>query len=161
MRFSSSHDEFTQLYNRNYYEEEIARLKAGRRYPVSVVIVDMDELKSVNDSLGHSAGDLMLKNFGAIAHRIFRGEDVVARIGGDEFAVLLPETERLTAHAIVDRLREAVVQHNAANPEQKIFFSVGTATAKSADDLDDAIRRADNRMYREKRQKKKDDLQNG
>jgi diguanylate cyclase (GGDEF)-like protein/PAS domain S-box-containing protein len=155
LRFSSTHDEFTQLYNRNYYEEEIARLKAGRRFPVSIVIVDMDELKSVNDSLGHSAGDLMLKNFGAIAHRVFRGDDVVARIGGDEFAVLLPETERQTAHAIVDRLKEAVVLHNAANPEQKVLFSVGTATAKSADELEDAIRRADNRMYREKRQKKK------
>ncbi|NLF51076.1 MAG: PAS domain S-box protein [Leptolinea sp.] len=154
LRFSSTHDELTLLYNRNYYEEEKARLKNSRRYPVSVVMVDMDTLKEVNDSQGHQAGDALLRKFASIARRVFRQEDMIARIGGDEFAVFLPETERETVRQALERLRIAVKKYNDQNPELSLSFSAGTATAPSPDELDEAIHRADYRMFREKKQKK-------
>lgn len=154
LQFSSTHDELTLLYNRNYYEEEKARLKNSRRYPVSVVMVDMDTLKEVNDFQGHQAGDALLRKFASIARRVFRQEDMIARIGGDEFAVFLPETERETVRQALERLRIAVKKYNDQNPELSLSFSAGTATAPSPDELDEAIHRADYRMFREKKQKK-------
>ncbi len=154
LRFSSTHDEVTWLYNRNYYEEEKARLKMSRRYPVSVVMVDMDNLKKVNDTLGHQAGDELLKKFGSIARGVFRREDMIARVGGDEFVVFLPETGREAARDAVERLRSAVTDNNRLNPDTPLHFSIGHATAPSPDELDEAIHRADYRMFREKRQRK-------
>ncbi len=133
-------------------------LKAGRRYPVSVVIIDMDDFKIVNDTLGHSEGDRLLQEFGTICRQIFRGEDVVARIGGDEFAVILPETDKPAVRSVLERLQEAINRHNVTKPESPISFSAGIGTAKSAGELEDTFRRADNRMYREKKLKKTNNL---
>ncbi len=161
LRFSSTRDELTELYNRNFFEEEKMRLKASRRYPVSVVMADMDTLKQVNDTLGHRAGDGLLKEFAKIAGRVFRREDMIARIGGDEFAVFLPETQRDTAREAVERLRDAIKEYNAQNPDLSMSVSIGTATAPTADELDEAIHRSDYRMFREKRQKKAASSANG
>lgn len=85
----STHDILTGLYNRNFYEVELERLQISRLYPISIVIADMDDLKSVNDHFGHSAGDILLQRVANYLHQAFRAEDIIARIGGDEFAVLL------------------------------------------------------------------------
>lgn len=154
LHFTSTHDEVTSLYNRNFYEEEKKRLASGRRFPVTAVIIDLDEFKAVNDTLGHNAGDLILHDFGRIIRHVFRAEDVVARIGGDEFAILLPETDKQAAREAVERLRDAVVAHNVETSDHKIYFSVGTGTANAPEELEDAIRRADTRMYHEKKVKK-------
>ncbi|NMB56210.1 MAG: diguanylate cyclase [Leptolinea sp.] len=154
LRFSSNHDEITHLYNRHFFEEEKSRLNLGRRFPVSVVVIDLDDFKSINDSLGHGAGDALLKEFGDIARHVFRAEDVVARIGGDEFAILLPQTDKPAVLEAVQRLRDTVCRYNSKTSGRPICFSAGTGTAKAPGELDDAIRRADNRMYREKKLKK-------
>ena len=91
LRFLSTHDVLTGLYNRAFFEEETTRMERGRHYPISVLMVDVDHLKITNDRRGHAAGDSLLRRAAAVLRAAFRTEDVVARIGGDEFAVLLPE----------------------------------------------------------------------
>lgn len=154
LRFTSTHDEVTNIFNRNYFEEEKNRLRVSRRYPVSVIMIDMDEMKVVNDTYGHRAGDDLLRKFSSIGKQIFRADDVFARIGGDEFAVFLPGTSEKVAKTVVERLKRTFIEHNVEFPDSQILFSVGSATAQTPDELEDAIRRADNRMYREKRQKR-------
>jgi diguanylate cyclase (GGDEF)-like protein/PAS domain S-box-containing protein len=148
----SSHDILTGLYNRNFFEVEMARLQLGRLFPVSIVVADVDNLKSVNDRYGHSAGDEMIRRVAQQLQKSFRAEDIVARIGGDEFAILLPEMDEMPTQALVDRLRANLA--NLVNP--LINLSIGLAIGKKGCQLPDVMRLADDRMYQDKAAHKKD-----
>jgi diguanylate cyclase (GGDEF)-like protein/PAS domain S-box-containing protein len=148
----SSHDILTGLYNRNFFEVEMARLQLGRLFPVSIVVADVDNLKSVNDRYGHSAGDEMIRRVAQQLQKSFRAEDIVARIGGDEFAILLPEMDEMSTRALVDRLRANLA--NLVNP--LINLSIGLAIGKKGCQLPDVMRLADDRMYQDKAAHKKD-----
>ncbi|MDD5369776.1 MAG: diguanylate cyclase, partial [Anaerolineaceae bacterium] len=89
LRYLSTHDRLTGIYNRGYFEEELARLDHGRQFPVSVLMADVDGLKETNDTHGHQAGDELLRQTAEVLKSAFRAQDVVARIGGDEFGILL------------------------------------------------------------------------
>ncbi|MDZ7640904.1 MAG: diguanylate cyclase [Desulfurivibrio sp.] len=152
----SFHDTPTGLYNRNFFEEEMKRLADGRHIPVGLVICDLDGLKLINDSLGHQAGDELISNTAHILKQSFRTSDIVARIGGDEFAVLLPETPYQKTREIAQRLRDYVEDHNNQDPRIPISLSVGFAVANSSPvDMQALFSEADDRMYREKIQTKK------
>ena len=139
------------MYNRNFFEEEIRRLADGRYAPVGIVVCDIDGLKFVNDTLVHQSGDKMLVNAADFLRSYFRASNIIARIGGDEFAILLPQTSMAMVGPILQRLRQAMRDYNSLDPEIPLSLSLGHAVHEGADsDMLALFREADNRMYREK-----------
>lgn len=149
LRYMSSHDVLTGLYNRSYFEHELERLTHGRHYPLSVVMGDVDDLKLVNDTRGHAAGDELLAVAAHLIKEAFRAEDIVARIGGDEFAVLLPDTDADAAAEVVARIRESAEAWNRVH-EHPVNLSLGSGTAENAEQVPETMRLADSRMYKDK-----------
>ena len=104
-------DELTELYNRRYFQDELQRQLPNaerHRRPLAVLAIDVDNFKDVNDGLGHQAGDEVLRQVAAVLRQHTRSSDVVARVGGDEFGVLLCETDASQAEALANRLCEAI-----------------------------------------------------
>jgi diguanylate cyclase (GGDEF)-like protein/PAS domain S-box-containing protein len=150
LRYLSAHDPLTSLFNRLYFEEEMARLAKGRHFPVSIVSADVDGLKSVNDRLGHAAGDDLLRQAAEVLQVSFRPGDVVARIGGDEFAVLLPGANAAAGETVLARVRRNENAYVAPDDRPAVHFSLGLATAEEGESLAETLRLADSRMYRDK-----------
>ena len=150
LRFISTHDTLTNLYNRSYFEEVVNRCQQSGQYPISVVIADVDGLKAVNDSLGHAAGDEVLCRAANALRAAFRDNDVIARTGGDEFAVLIPNADAAVASQAIGRVRTFLEAQNRSRPELPISLSIGAATAEDAAHLQAVIAEADRMMYREK-----------
>jgi len=150
LRHLSTHDILTGLYNRSFFEEEFKRLSLGRRFPVSILAADVDGLKVVNDSLGHEAGDRLLKLAAEVMSGAFRAGDVVARVGGDEFCVLLPEADTQIVTESMERIRQRLDNANKAGSEFRISISLGSATAQTAEELAGALKASDEQMYQEK-----------
>ena len=150
LTYMSTHDSLTGLYNRTFFDEELARLGRGRRFPVSVVVGDVDDLKEVNDTLGHEAGDLQIKKAARVLVEALRAEDIVARLGGDEFAAILPQTDKATARDITARIRNALAIENGLHSGPGLSVSLGVATVENGKRLTDAWKLADMRMYEDK-----------
>ncbi len=148
--FLSTHDALTGLYNRWYFEQEMERLGRGRRYPTSILLADIDDLKLVNDREGHSAGDQRLRQAARVLLAGCRSDDVVARMGGDEFAVLFPHTDASAVQAVVSRLRYNLITVNSNQIGSPLGMAFGVATAGPGEVLIDVLGRADQRMYQDK-----------
>ncbi len=155
LHYQSTHDTLTGLYNRQYYETEIDRLQHSRLFPISIIMIDVDGLKWVNDHRGHQAGDELLQRVAGLLKSAFRPEDMVARMGGDEFVVVLPLTAEPAARQAISRLEEILEKHNQLfSPEQKLGLSMGTATGTSGSLLTEVFKIADQAMYTVKSRKK-------
>ena len=152
LRYLSTHDVMTGLYNRVYFEVEITRLQRSRHFPVSIVMADMDHLKETNDLQGHNAGDALLKATAEVLTAAFRAEDVVARIGGDEFAVLLPDTDEARAEDAMARVKRILQERNDGNGGTPLLVSFGASTADKNALLTEVLKEADRKMYLEKQQ---------
>lgn len=150
LKHVSSHDALTGLYNRAFYEAELDRLASSRRYPVSIIIIDLDGLKTTNDSYGHAAGDKMIRKAANVLKGAFRADDLVARTGGDEFTVLLPESGGEVLEASVKRIESCLSDANRVEDGFFVKFSLGTAIAESNEKLHGALKRADMKMYQNK-----------
>ncbi len=150
LQYLSSHDSLTGLYNRSFFETEFERIEKGRKYPVSVIVADIDGLKSVNDTHGHVAGDVLIKSAANILSSVFRSDDIVARIGGDEFAVLLIESDDNKTSSLLWRIREAEHWLNFENKVLQVRLSLGSATANQHKEMVNLINEADKRMYADK-----------
>ena len=147
----SLHDPLTGLYNRAFFEEEMNRLGDGRHDPVGLIMCDIDGLKLVNDTLGHNAGDSLLVAAAGVLKNAFREGDMIARIGGDEFAVLLSRSDNNTVENIYNRVQKAIETYNAAGPDIPVSMSIGFATRiDPSTSMRELFKKADNNMYREK-----------
>lgn len=150
LKYLSTHDALTGLYNRTFFEEETARLERGRQHPVCIVMADVDDLKVTNDRDGHAAGDDLLRRTAQVLNASFRAEDIIARIGGDEFVVLLPNADAAAAEQALTRVRKILHDHNAAHGGTRLRLSLGASTAEKGGALAEALKQADARMYQEK-----------
>jgi diguanylate cyclase (GGDEF)-like protein/PAS domain S-box-containing protein len=150
LRFLSTHDSLTGLYNRSYFEETLARLERSGQFPVSVIVGDVDDLKLVNDTYGHAAGDELLRRAADALREAFRDNDIIARIGGDEFAVLIPSSDAGVARKAIERVRSTLEARNQNRGDLRMGLSIGAATAREATRLEEAVKEADRAMYREK-----------
>lgn len=154
IRHLSFHDKLTGLYNRRYFEQELQRLQGSREYPVTVLCGDIDGLKLINDTLGHRAGDRLLRAFARMLRRAFRKSDVVARVGGDEFAVALARTPLPVADQRCRWLETMIERYNRRYPQAPLSASFGLATSESKDRrLEETFREADRLMYQNKVQR--------
>lgn len=152
LRYMGSHDALTGLYNRAYFEREMNLLKQGNILPVAFIICDVDGLKLVNDTMGHVAGDRLLKRAAKVLEQATRGEYVTARIGGDEFAVLLAGISYSQVEEVCHRIRTAAENYNQSAENVLLSMSVGFALSEQAGPVNilGLFKEADNNMYREK-----------
>ena len=148
-RLLAATDELTGGPNRRAFLDRltVARDAARRGRPAGVCLVDLDGFTSVNDRMGHAAGDAVLKDVAAALAAAVRDTDTVARLGGDEFAVLARTAPELTGEALAERLRAAVAARAGA---RGVTASVGLATLEPGDDVESVLHRADEAMYRAK-----------
>lgn len=147
-------DSLTGVYNRFYFEEAGQReVERAKRYgvPFSVVIVDVDNLKLINDRFGHFVGDEVIKETAGLLERSCRRSDIVARWGGDEFVLLLSQTDERGARETINRLKE-LAQRSLLFP---ISLSCGFGTWQKGQSLNEMFYQADLLMYEEKKRLKK------
>jgi diguanylate cyclase (GGDEF)-like protein len=154
LKYVSTHDVLTGLYNRTFYEAQLERLGKGRQYPIGIIVIDLDGLKETNDTYGHAAGDKMICRASDVLKRVFRVDDYVFRTGGDEFTILLTETNYDALQLVVSRINTSLDEVNAAKHRFALRFSLGTAIAATKELFPDAIKQADARMYDDKASRK-------
>jgi len=147
----SFHDSLTGLYNRAYFEEELERYNFPRYYPLSVVMLDVNGLKVINDTFGHSEGDRLLQHSSQILTSVSRQGDILARIGGDEFAILLPSTTSEQAHEFCERFKKTCQQDKIKPIYLRPNISLGHTTQEGEyKDTNSLLKEADRNMYQDK-----------
>jgi two-component system cell cycle response regulator len=152
-------DALTGLYNRRYMESHLGSLvqqAASRGKPLAVLVLDIDYFKAVNDTYGHDAGDDVLREFALRVRKSIRGIDLACRYGGEEFVIVMPETDMAVATVVAERLRRRVAtEHFPIEQGARaidVTISIGIAELDGADDNPAAIlKRADQALYRAKR----------
>ncbi|SHI13531.1 PAS domain S-box-containing protein/diguanylate cyclase (GGDEF) domain-containing protein [Sporobacter termitidis DSM 10068] len=147
------HDLLTGLYNRAYFEEACSRLDCGRQLPISVIMGDINGLKLVNDAFGHKEGDKLLVEIARILSVCCRKEDILARTGGDEFCILLPQTAAADARAICKRIYSDCVKYGNKSVKDAFYLSIslGYATKTEAETtIESILAEAEGYMYKQK-----------
>ena len=153
IKYLSFHDKLTGLYNRAFFEAELKRLNKKRQLPLTIVIADIDGLKLINDAFGHESGDKLIKKIAGIFKYCFRSEDIIARYGGDEFAILLPSTPMSEVLKIIDRIKIACKKEG--NKILPLNISIGVSSkTEISQEINSVIKDADDQMYRNKLMRK-------
>lgn len=149
LAYLTVHDPMTGLYNRAYFDTELERLAKGRKFPVSIVIASLENLHRLNEQQGRDAGDLLLMKTARLLKEAFRAEDLIARTGGDGFALLLPGLDEQQTAAMLHRFRQELQQ--ASREEPQVLLCMGSGTAHAGPELHRAQREASANMTDEKR----------
>ncbi len=151
----SFYDSLTSLFSSNYYHKQEKRLNEVDDSSIGVIICDLDNLKKINDSLGHTYGDRLLINFGNLLKREFDMDTVNARFGGDEFVILIENTSEDSVKNTYLGLQQSIEQFNKSNQTMPIHVSIGWAYSKtSLGVMGKVFNIADNMMYKNKLSKK-------
>lgn len=145
----SYHDKLTDLYNRAYFDETLERMWKLKQFPYSLIMGDMNGLKSTNDFYGHKTGDKLIQAMADILRKCCRKTDIIARIGGDEFAIILPNCSGKEALKICKRIKQMCMQYDddEIKPDIALGYSTIEDSSKTNDDL---LLEADRRMYLDK-----------
>lgn len=152
LEYLGKHDVLTRLHNRAFYTDELHRLERKSLRPISVIIIDLNRLKETNDEYGHEAGDNLLRRLGEVLNEAVRKPDCAARIGGDEFAILMPGSERNAAAAMLDNINRLLRINNQFHSDFPMEISAGIAVSDPGESLESVVRRADMAMYRQKQE---------
>ena len=145
----SYHDRLTGMYNRRFFEEELLRLDTKRNLPLSIAMGDINGLKLLNDSFGHATGDLLIKMVADMIKTGCRSDDISARLSGDEFVIILPQSNREESLKVLERIMSLLDDETIESIKPSISF--GCATKKSVDeDIADIFKKAEAAMYNHK-----------
>lgn len=152
LRYMSMHDSLTGLYNRSFFEEKIKYFQENPCHKLGIIVCDIDVLKIVNDTMGHDKGDEMLLVTSNIIKSCLSPCDFTARIGGDEFVVILPHKDSLEVENFIEMIRANISEYNRKLNSLPINVSMGYAVSeiKAPKNINDLFREADNNMYRDK-----------
>ncbi len=160
LRYLGTHDAMTGLYNRAFFEETIVKLENQRKDPVSIIILDLNYLKHANDTFGHQVGDKLIRRTAEVINAAFGNEHMAARIGGDEFAAVLPGADEGMAAEYMKQVHSLVALNNKYYREPELSISIGASTSIPGISLEKAIGLADDAMYLNKSEhhrRRKDD----
>ncbi|MGZ6193134.1 MAG: diguanylate cyclase domain-containing protein, partial [Syntrophales bacterium] len=147
--YLSFHDVLTGLYNRAHFEEELARHERSRLFPLSIIVITVDNLISVNAAHGIEAGNELLKRTAQVL-KVFRGEDIVARVGGNKFAAILPLSDETVAENAMARLKNALSAHSQEHRDVPLLLSSGVATGQKGSNLSHLLKQAEKNISRGK-----------
>ena len=151
LEYLGKHDVLTRLFNRSFYVDELNRIERKGLRPVTIVMADLNGLKTANDQWGHGVGDALLRRVGEVLGKVVDKPSCAARIGGDEFALLLPGVDAHGAEALMEDIRRLVDLNNQFYPGILLSLSMGAATNRAGERLEDVVKRADLAMYQAKR----------
>ena len=149
IRYLSNHDQLTTLYNRHYFEAQLSLLDVTENLPFTIVMADVNGLKLTNDAFGHHAGDMLLKKVAIALKKACRPSDIVARVGGDEFVLLLPKTTHSNTASIIDRISKLIQQEKQDNVVVSVSFGWDTKETPEQN-IVEVLTRAEEHMYRKK-----------
>ena len=160
LEFLGKHDVLTKLYNRSFYVDELNRLERKGTFPVTAIVADLNGVKQANDDLGHAAGDALLRRFGEVLAGLIKKPHNAARIGGDEFAVLMPGATQEEGQALIEDICRLVEINNQFYGDPKLSFAIGAATSVANERMEAVITRADSAMYASKREYYSNEMNN-
>jgi diguanylate cyclase (GGDEF)-like protein len=152
LEYLGTHDVLTKLYNRSFYVDELNRLERKGPYPITIIMADLNGLKSANDEFGHAAGDALLRRAGEVMNSVVEKPAHACRVGGDEFAILLPEMDEAAGEAVMEAIQDLIAINNTFYPDLTLSLSMGMATGRQGERMEFVVKRADLAMLDAKRQ---------